>query len=660
MRASRCAHQPLIIPETRTGVRAAGVVKERTAGLPDKATRPAVGVTSCGSSRGLARASGAFCYACPPPFLCTAGPRWPPTLARRDQITNDAPSTLGAAPNASAGALPGPSNDGLLIDRLERIPSAALTGLARGIEKEGLRVDCDGALSQSSHPRALGSPLTNARITTDFSESQLELVTGVHPSAAECLGELADIHRFVMAGLEDEVMWASSMPCRLPEEALIPIGRYGTSNIARSKTVYRIGLGHRYGRRMQTISGVHYNFSLPDHFWPQLIAGENDGGDPQVVRSRLYFSLIRNFRRWAWLLLYLFGASPAVNRSFVADRAHRLEPLGHDSFHLPFATSLRMGRLGYQSDAQASIAVNFNDLSEYAAALRRALHQPWPEYERIGLRDGDNYRQLSTSLLQIENEFYGVIRPKRRIRTGERALRALGERGVEYVEARCLDLDPFAAIGIAEPTARFMDVFLLGCLLADSPGDAAESPLRASRNQHAVAERGREPGLQLESGNGSIGLRQWGERIVALLRPVAARLDQAEAEAANAANAATAERGSRHRLPPMAPLPAAGSAVRRPHASALDAAAAALDDPDQTASARILAQMVSDHDGSHQSFALAQSQRHRDWLRATPLSDERLAEFRALAAESDRKRQRLDSEEREPFESFRKRYLAQV
>ena len=284
---------------------------------------------------------------------------------------------------------------------------------------------------------------------------------------------------------------------------------------------------------------------------------------------------------------------------------------------------------------------------------------PGPTYERIGLRDGDDYRQLSTSLLQIENEFYGMIRPKRRIRTGERALRALGERGVEYVEARCLDLDPFAAIGIAEPTARFMDVFLLGCLLADSPGDAAESPLIASRNQHAVAERGREPELELETEHGAIGLRQWGERIVALLRPVAALLDQTEAEAGKAANVAAAEHGARHRVPPTAPL-GGGSTRRRPHARALDAAAAALDDPGRTASARVLAQMVSDHDGSHQAFALAQSTRHRDWLRAMPLSDERFAEFRALAEESDRKRQQLDSVEHEPFESFRKRYLAQV
>ena len=179
---------------------------------------------------------------------------------------------------------------------------------------------------------------------------------------------------------------------------------------------------------MQTISGIHYNFSLPEPL-------SNDA----------YFALIRNFRRHSWLLLYLFGASPAVCASFVADRAHELERLSEDTFYLPYATSLRMGRLGYQSEAQSSLAVSYNSLESYAASLQDALTKPYPAYEAIGIRDGDDYRQLATSLLQIENEFYGTIRPKRVIRPGERPLHALRERGVEYVEVRLMDLDPFCA-----------------------------------------------------------------------------------------------------------------------------------------------------------------------------------------------------------------------
>ena len=287
------------------------------------------------------------------------------------------------------------------------------------------------------------------------------------------------------------------MPCSLPEDDRIPIGKYGNSNIGRAKTVYRNGLANRYGRRMQTISGIHYNFSLPDSAWLALQQADRFNGGLQDYRDQAYFALIRNFRRHAWLLLYLFGASPAVCKCFVEGRVHRLQPLGENTCYLPYATSLRMGPLGYQSDAQSSISVSYNNLQRYAQSLYTALTEPYPPYAAIGIRNGDEYRQLSTSLLQIENEFYGTIRPKRRIKSGERPLHALNDRGVEYVEVRCMDLDPFSPIGIDADTARFLDVFLLHCLLTHSPDDNDDEIVANARNQHSVAERGRDPGLRL-------------------------------------------------------------------------------------------------------------------------------------------------------------------
>ncbi len=324
--------------------------------------------------------------------------------------------------------------------RLAALPRDVLAGLQRGVEKESLRVRADGGLATTPHPPPLGSALTHPRITTDFSESQLELITGVHTSAEACVRELTEIHQVVYRAIGDELLWCASMPCGLPAENAIPLGRYGSSNIGRAKSVYRMGLSHRYGRRMQTICGIHYNFSLPNHL-------SNDA----------YFGLIRNFRRNSWLLLYLFGASPAVCQSFVAGRAHELERLSKDTLYLPYATSLRMGRLGYTSDAQSSLAVSYNSLESYGASLEDALTRPYPAYEAIGVRDGDDYRQLATSLLQMENEFYGTIRPKRVIRRGERPLHALRERGVEYVEVRLMDLDPFRPVGIVADTMRFLD-----------------------------------------------------------------------------------------------------------------------------------------------------------------------------------------------------------
>src|SRR5262245_10207722 len=277
-----------------------------------------------------------------------------------------------------------------------------LAHLQRGVEKESLRVMPSGMIAQTGHPIAIGSALTHPEITTDFSEAQLELITGVHDNPVSCVAELTDIHRFVYSHIGDELLWASSMPCMLGNEAEIPVGRYGTSNVGKTKTIYRLGLGARYGRYMQTISGVHYNFSIPDGAWP-IIARVRGERDSQAFRTAAYFGLMRNFRRHSWLLMYLFGSSPSICKSFVKRTSHSLQNFDEGSLYLPFATSLRMGRLGYQSDAQSNLYVSFNSFHDYAKALHVALDQPYAEYTKIGVKVNGEYRQLTDSLLQIEN-----------------------------------------------------------------------------------------------------------------------------------------------------------------------------------------------------------------------------------------------------------------
>jgi glutamate--cysteine ligase len=496
-------------------------------------------------------------------------------------------------------------------ERLAALSRDVLQTLRRGIEKESLRVRPDGMLATTPHPKALGSALKHPRITTDFSESQPELITGVHTSAESCLRELTEIHQVVYRAIGDELLWASSMPCSLPAENEIPIGRYGTSNIGRMKTVYRIGLSHRYGRRMQTISGIHYNFSLPD-------ARSNDD----------YFALIRNFRRNGWLLLYLFGASPAVCSSFVEGRDHRLERLSDDTFYLPYATSLRMGRLGYQSDAQSSLAVSYNDLQSYATSLEEALTKPYPAYEKIGIRSGDDYRQLGTTLLQMENEFYGTIRPKRVIKPGERPLHALRDRGVEYVEVRLMDLDPFVPIGITADTLRFLDIFLLHCILCDSAPDDPDELAAVSDNRLRVAQRGREPGLTLMREGDEVPLTEWAGEVLRDCGPIAAALDRANG-------------GKLHR-------------------DALEAAASVLADPDSTPSARVLQAMQRDFGNSFVKFALARSCKHREEIMALPLVPEVAERFAQLAEQSLDEQKRIEEEDKLPFEAFRQLYLAPI
>ncbi|HSW08389.1 glutamate--cysteine ligase [Aquabacterium sp.] len=484
-----------------------------------------------------------------------------------------------------------------------------LQGIRRGVEKESLRADAQGHLALTPHPAALGSALEHPHITTDFSESQLEFITGVHASPEACLAELTQIHQVAYRAIGDEMLWVGSMPCGLPSDETIPIGRYGTSNVGRAKSIYRMGLGHRYGRRMQTISGIHYNWSMPG------------------VSSEQYFSLIRNFRRHSFLLLYLFGASPAVCSSFVAGRDHPLQPLAEHTLHLPHATSLRMGRLGYQSDAQASLSVSYNSLDSYAASLQDAMTRPYPAYETLGVRNpGGEYNQLATSLLQIENEFYGTIRPKRVIRRGERPLHALRERGVEYVEVRLMDLDPFEPVGIAVPTMRLLDVFLLHCLLSDSPPDTPAEIAALGRNQHRAAEHGRKPGLMLERDGHEMSLSDWGDELLRQCEPIALALDQAQG-------------GQAHR-------------------DALADAAARLHAPDTTPSARVLAAMVREFDRSHTRFTVAQSHRTRQALLALPYAEALDARFRQLAQKSVIDQRAKEATDTLPFEAFRQQYLA--
>ena len=497
-------------------------------------------------------------------------------------------------------------------ERLEALSPARLRGVRRGIEKESLRALPDGKLALTPHPEALGSALTHPHITTDFSESQLELITGVHAGVEAALDELVKVHQFtyrVLDRLGDERLWVSSMPCGLPTDETIPIGRYGSSNVGRAKSVYRMGLSHRYGRRMQTISGIHYNWSLPE------------------VSSEQYFALIRNFRRHAFLLLYLFGASPAVCSTFVDGRPHELQPLGDGSMHMPYGTSLRMGRLGYQSEAQASLAVSYNSLDGYGASLHDALTRPWPAYEAIGIRNlGGDYNQLDTSLLQIENEFYGTIRPKRVIYPGERPLHALRERGVEYVEVRLMDLDPFEPVGINAQTMRLLDVFLLHCLLADSPPDTRDEIAELAHNQNLTAARGREPGLQLQRGGREIGLAEWGAQLLAQFEPIAQALDSAHG----------------------------GSA----HADAVHAAGQALGEPSLLPSARVLETMTKAHDDSFVAFARARSEKTRAHLLALPFSAEQQAEMDRMTQVSIEAQKRIEANDTMPFEIYREQYVS--
>ena len=404
-------------------------------------------------------------------------------------------------------------------------PACVMRGGRFGIEKESLRVTPDGFIAATDHPRSLGSALTNRYITTDYSEALLEFVTPPVDTSWEAIQYLCDVHQFTYEHIGDELLWAFSMPCMIRSESDIPLARYGTSNVGRMKTVYRRGLGYRYGRQMQAISGIHFNYSLPKGFWEPYSELEESKAPLRDFISAAYLGLVRNVRRLDWLLLYLFGASPAICKTFFRDGETNLDTLNHGTLYGPYATSLRMSDIGYQNSNQASLRISANSLDEYIAGLVHAVNTPHADYEKIGLKSGSKYLQLNANILQIENEFYSTIRPKRVARSGERPTEALRSRGVEYVELRALDLSPFDPVGINQAQIRFLELFSIYCLLQDSP--PIDEPEHAANvaNHSLVATSGRRPGLELISGGQSRSLEDWGRAVCADMLALADVID---------------------------------------------------------------------------------------------------------------------------------------
>ena len=408
--------------------------------------------------------------------------------------------------------------------------SQHLTGMLRGIEKEGLRVKPDGFLAQTPHPAKLGSKLTHPFITTDYSESLLELITEPKASPKETLNMLRQLHVLVYQGMpEGELMWPLSMPCMLSsKDEDIPLADYGSSNTGKLKTLYRSGLGIRYGRRMQTIAGLHYNLSFGDTLFEAWQAQTPTAQEQTLTefKNEKYLGLIRNFKRLTSLVLYLLGASPSVCPCFVAGREHDLELLNDSTYYKPTATSLRMGKLGYTNSVQEQLDIRYNYLPEYVAGLRRAIQTPHESFAKLGLEDEDgNPIQINNHILQIENEYYSPIRPKQIAMSGETPTEALERRGIAYVEFRAIDLDPYSDVGIRLSSACFLEVMALYCLFSDSPDLLPEEEEALAINLERVVNEGRREGLHIINNGQEQSLEDWMLMHLERMQPLAALLD---------------------------------------------------------------------------------------------------------------------------------------
>lgn len=501
-----------------------------------------------------------------------------------------------------------------------------------GVEKESLRVSSDGSLSQVKHPAALGAALTHPHITTDYSEALLEVVTPPLPDAVAAIDFLRDVHQFIYPRLPgDETIWATSMPCVVSGDDSIPVGVYGHSNAGKMKHVYRRGLGLRYGKTMQTIAGVHFNYSWPVKFWPIWQDLCQSQGNPQQFITRQYFQVTRNLLQFGWLVPYLFGASPAVCNSFLGDagRLPGMQAFKKHTVYEPFGTSLRMGDIGYQyrKDAAEPIHVSYNNLESYVDDLHRLITQPHAGYSALGITDADGQiQQLNTNVLQIENEYYSSVRPKQIPDNGEMPLLAMARRGIRYLELRSVDVDVFEPVGVSQSQLHFLEVFMLFSLLHDSPEFGQNDIDKISANMSSVAHRGRDPQLTLHRGDKQIPLRQWGLDLIDEMTGVADLLDKQ----------------TRTSL----------------YSTTLAAQKQKFIDSELTPSARVLREMQDGYESFYQ-FARAWSQRHHEALSVAgdAKADDWLKE---LAEKSHADQRYIEAAENGSFEDYLAQYFKQL
>ncbi len=495
-----------------------------------------------------------------------------------------------------------------------------------GIEKESLRVNSEGKISQTIHPQALGSALTNPSITTDYSEALIEFISPPLESIRKALGYIEDLHKFTYKRLDNELLWATSMPCIVKDESNIPIAQYGRSNLGKMKTVYREGLGHRYGKVMQLIAGIHFNYSYSDSFWQSYYQMAGESTELQEFINEKYFSLIRNLLRVGWIIPYLFGASPAVCKSFFGQSNSGLSSFDDKTYFEPYATSLRMSDIGYQNNEEneKGIKACYDNLEEYVANLKFAIETPCPEYQRVGVKKNGEYLQLNANILQIENEYYSTVRPKQITEPNEQPINALKKRGVKYIELRSLDINAFDPFGVNEKQLYFLEALMLFCLVADSPYINPDEREEIDKNEMLAALQGRDPELKLMRNGKNISLQDWALQVFEAMLPVCKALDLANATSN--------------------------------YTAALDHLMPRVKDPDKTPSARMIAEMRERGEGFY-AFAKKMSVQHNNYFKQLALNKETGELLQHQVNESLSKLKEIEENDHLSFDEFLDNYF---
>ena len=486
----------------------------------------------------------------------------------------------------------------------------------KGLEKESLRITQSGSISKLPHPNKWGSALTNPHITTDYSEALPEFITPAFEDTYKTLNFLKDIHTFALNTIpQDEILWNNSMPCRINDDKDIPIAKYGKSNAGRMRHIYRLGLDYRYGRRMQAIAGIHFNYSLPVHFWEfgKELFPATKNNSVKLRRNFIYLSIARNYLRFGWLILLLFGSSPACCKSYLPQRSSRFKSVLENSLVAPYGTSLRMSDVGYKNKNQSHLKINLNSLDHYIDALIAAMKTPYPEYEAIGIYEDNKQIQLSANLLQIENEYYSSIRPKGIALEGQRPSVSLQKNGIDYIEMRGLDVNPFNPFGIDKDCLFFCEIFLIFCLLENSPSISDAELEILEYNDLSVALRGRQPNLKLIKNvdRKKICIMDWAAYLLSKMIPIGEALDN--------------------------------SYQTNQYSLALKSQMSLLKNPDLLPSARFH-QMLIDSNQEYQDFNFGLANQHAKQIVKDYLAPSKVSYFESINSQSREKQNKLEAE----------------
>ena len=331
-----------------------------------------------------------------------------------------------------------------------------------GIEKESLRVNENGELALTNHPKFFGDKIKNPYITVDFSESQIEMITPTESSVEKAYDFLRNIHEIVATNLKDEYLWSQSVPPILPSEELIPLGKFPQN---KELEKYREKLALKYGRKKQLLSGIHFNFSFDDEFLKELYELSKEKTSFKEFKNNIYLKISRNYFKYGWMIIYLLGASPVIHETYLQKCIDKMKKFTDDTYYFEDLVSFRNGSCGYRNEKD--FFVNYESVDKYVKSLERLIEK----------------ESISSA-----KEYYSPIRLK--TKNPKEILLELKNSGIEYLEFRSIDLNPFSEIGIEKADLEFLHLFILFLFLKDDEPFEEKDYFRYLKNQEILANKG--------------------------------------------------------------------------------------------------------------------------------------------------------------------------